>query len=103
MFYIAKVKYQDIDLTINPQDENGIAMIDIPTQEQFKSFVRYIIISATSSYKADQSIHLAYGSDLEEIIFIEPLNLKVVDIKNIDTLKQKAENQYLSKLEERSS
>lgn len=103
MFYIAKIKYQDIDLTIIPQDENGIAMIDIPTQEQLKSFIIYIVISATNAYNANQSICLAYGSSLEEIFYLEPLNLKVININNIDNLKEKADNQYLSKLEERSN
>lgn len=88
MFYIAKIIYYDTIF-----DANNFPMI--PNQDQLQYFTIPILVSASSLYKAQKNIEENYGTSLDKIIYIKPINSKIININNINEIIQTIENQYI--------
>lgn len=94
MFYTAKIIYYDTIFEVS--DENNFPMI--PNQDQLQYFTISVLISATSLYKAQKNIEENYGTSLDKIIYIKPINTKIINTNNINEIIQTIENQYTEEI-----
>ena len=90
MFYLAKINYY----IVIPSDNAENNQVIIPTQSQIQYFTINVLISAISIYKAQKSLEENYGTSLNEIIYIKPINNKIIDINSINNIQESIENQY---------
>ena len=96
MFYIAKITYYDVNFSDAMTDDSGIPMIHVPTEKQLEHFTIKILISATNLNDAKKAIEQAFQSALEEIIYLKPTNLKIIDIDEIVDIQNEIEEKYLN-------
>ena len=94
MFYLAKINYY----TVIPSDDAENNQVIIPAQSQIQYFTINILISAISIYKAQKSLEENYGISLNQIIYIKPVNNKIININNINDIQQSIENQYTEEI-----
>lgn len=94
MFYLAKINYY----TVIPNDDTEDNQVIIPTQSQIQYFTINVLISAINIYNAQKSLEENYGTSLNKIIYIKPINNKIININNINDIQQSIENQYTEEI-----